>query len=137
MESLREQEIKEDVDADVNGLWVGRGLGGCGEQVSGPGFELHLHLADGFHDDAGESAAPAGVDGGDDALFRVDEENGDAVGGLYCEEEVGTVGDGGVPMADFGRSGVEKMDDVGMDLFQGDKLLVGGAEGGLEEAAVF
>src|SRR5260370_16887964 len=46
-------------------------------------------------------------------------------------------GDGGVPLADFGRSGVKKLDYIGVDLFQGYEFQVGGAEGGLEAAAVF
>jgi len=49
-------------------------------------LELHLHLADGFHDDAGQSATPASVNGGDGALFRVDQQNGDAIGGLGAKE---------------------------------------------------
>ena len=40
-------------------------------------------------------------------------------------------------MARFGGRGVEKMDDIGMDLFQGDKFEIGCVEGGLEAAAVF
>ncbi len=35
-----------------------------GEKVGGPGLEVHLHLADGFDDDALERAAPAGVNMG-------------------------------------------------------------------------
>jgi len=53
-----------------------------GEKIGGFGFVLHLHFADGFYDYARESAAPAGVNDRDGALFRVDEEDGDAVGGL-------------------------------------------------------
>ena len=78
-----------------------------GEEVGGLGFELHLQLADGFHNDTLEGAAPAGVNGGDSALFQVDEENGDAVGGLHAEEEAGAVGGGGVAVAGFGWCGVE------------------------------
>ncbi len=114
-----------------------------GEKVGGPGLEVHLHLADGFDDDALERAAPAGVNGGDGALFRVDEENGYAVGGLDAEEETGAVGDrgvsrhGGQALAGLGWWSVEKMDDVGMDLLQGDEFHVGGTECGLKATAVF
>ncbi len=106
------------------------------EEIGGLGLELHVHLADGFDDDALERAAPAGVNGGDGTLFRIDEENRDAIGGLDAQEEAGTVGGGGIAGARFGRRGVEKMDDVGMDLFQRDELEVRCAEGGLEAAAV-
>jgi len=100
--------------------WRGDG----GEKVGRLGVEVHLHLADGFDNDTGEGAAPSGVNGGDSALFGVDEENGDAIGGLDGEEQAGAVGDGGVALADLGRGGVEKMDDVGMDLLQGDEFQV-------------
>jgi len=93
-----------------------------GKEVGGVGFVLHLHFADGLDDDAGEGAAPAGVDGDDGALFRVYEEDGDAVGGLDAEEETRTVGGGGVSLAGFGGWGVEKMNDVGVDLFQQEKF---------------
>ena len=108
-----------------------------GEEVSRLGFELHLHLADGFDDDPLERASPAGMNSGDRALFWIDDENGDAVGGLHAQKEAGAFGDGGVALARFGGRGVEKMDDIGMDLFQGDKFEIGCVEGGLEAAAVF
>ena len=34
----------------------------------------------------------------------------------------------GVALADFGRGGVEKMDDIGVELFQGDEVEICGAE---------
>jgi hypothetical protein len=56
---------------------------------------------------------------------------------LDGKEKAGAVGDGGVSAARFGGCGVEKMDDVGMDLFQRNEFEVRCAEGGLETAAVF
>src|SRR5713226_4636665 len=53
-----------------------------GEEAGGIGFELHVHLANCFDDDALQGATPAGVNGGDGALFHIDEEDGDAVGSL-------------------------------------------------------
>ncbi len=114
-----------------------------GEEAAGLGAELHLHLADGFDDDALQRAAPAGMDGSDGAFFRIDEENGDTVGGLHTEKETGAVGDrsvarhGGQATPRLGGLGVEKMDDIGMDLFQRDELDLGCGKGGLETAAVF
>lgn len=107
------------------------------QEVGGVGGEVHLHLADGFNGDAGQGAAPAGVDGGYGAFFGVDEENGDAVGGLDGKEEAGAVGDGGVTSAGLVGNGVEEVDDVGVDLFEGEELEITRAEGGLEAAAVF
>jgi len=129
------EELGGDFGADFVAATSDGGADG-GEKVGGLGVEVHLHLADGFDNDTGEGAAPSGVNGGDSALFGVDEENGDAIGGLDGEEQAGAVGDGGVALADLGRGGVEKVDDVGMDLLQGDEFQVGGAEGGLEAAAV-
>src|SRR5437773_4116642 len=87
-----------------------------GKEVGGLGFELHLHLPDSLRNDALERAAPTGVNGGDGALFRIDEENRDTVSGLYAQEEPGAVRCGAIALARFGGCGVEKMDDVGMDL---------------------
>ena len=98
---------------------------------------MHLHLPDGFDDDALERAAPAGMNGGDGALFRVHEEQGDAVCSLDGQEKAGTVGGGGVALTRFSGCGVEKMDDIRMNLLQGDEFEVGRADGGLEVAAVF
>jgi hypothetical protein len=77
------------------------------------------------------------VNGGNRAFFGIDEEDGDAVGGLNGEEEAGAVGDGGVAFRGLVGGAVEEMDYVGMDLFEGDELEVVGAEGGLEATAVF
>ena len=116
-------ELGGDFGADFVAAGADGGADG-GEEVGGVGGEVHLHLADGFDDDAGEGAAPAGVDGGYGAFFGVDEEDGDAVGGLDGEEEAGAVGDGGVALAGLARGGVEEMDYVGVDLLEGDELEV-------------
>ena len=108
-----------------------------GEEIGRLGFEVHLQLADGFDDDALESAAPASMNGGDGALFGIDEEYGNAVSGLDTKEEARAVRDGGIALAGLGGCGVEKMNDIGMDLFQGDEFEIDRAEGGLEAAAVF
>jgi len=108
-----------------------------GEQIGRLGFELHLQLADSLDDDALERAAPASVNGGDGALVGIDEENGNAIGGLDAQEEAGAAGDGGIAAAGLGGGGVEKMDNVGMDLFQGDESEARSTEGGLEATTVF
>lgn len=129
-------ELSGDFGADfVAAAADGRADGG--EEVGGPGFEVHLHLANGFDGDAGEGAAPSGVDGGYGSVFGVDEEDGDAVGGLDAEEEAVAVGRGGIARTGLGWDAVEKMDDVGVDLLERDELEIGGAEGGLEAAAIF
>jgi hypothetical protein len=77
------------------------------------------------------------VDGGYGAVFGIDEEDGDTVGGLDAEEEAGAVGGGGVAFAGLVGGGFEEVDYVGVDLLEGDELEVVGAEGGLEAAAIF
>ena len=77
------------------------------EKICGLGAELHLHLTDGFDDDAGESATPPGMDGGDGAFLGIDEEDGDAIGGLNGEEQAGAIGDRGVSAARIVGSGIE------------------------------
>jgi len=77
-----------------------------------------LHLPDGFRNDALKGTAPTGVNGCDSTLFRIDEENRDAIGGLDAQEEPATVRGGGIASARFGGCGVEKVDDVGMDLLE-------------------
>jgi hypothetical protein len=96
-----------------------------------------LELANGFDGYTGEGAAPAGVDSGDGAFLGIDEEDGNAVGGLDAEEEAGATGDRGVAFAGLAGGTVEEVDDVGVDLFEGYELEILGAEGGLEAAAVF
>jgi len=129
------EELGGDFGADFVAAAAYGGADG-GEEAGGVGFVLHLHFADGLDDDTSESAAPAGMNGGDGALFGVDEENRDAVGGLDAEEEAGAIGSGSVPLAKRGRWCIEEMDYVGMDLFQGDEIEVRCGEGGLETAAV-
>jgi len=75
------EELGGDISADLIAAWTDAGTDGD-QEVARVGAEVHLHLADGFGGDAGQGAAPAGVDGGDGAFFGVDEEDRDTVGGL-------------------------------------------------------
>ncbi len=100
-------------------------------------METGVEFADGFFEDAGEGAAPSGVDGGDGAFFGIDEKDGDAVGGLHAEEEAWSVGERGVAFAGFFWSGSERPDDCGVDLFEDDERKFWDAEGGLEFFAIF
>ena len=119
-------ELSGDFGADFIAAAADRRADG-GEEIGGFGLEVHLHLADGLDGDAGEGAAPSSVDGGYGAIFGIDEEDGDAVGGLDAEEKAGAVGGGGVTFAGLVGGGFEEMDYVGVDLFEGDELEVGGA----------
>ena len=118
-------ELREELGGDFGADFVAATADGWadgGEEVGGVGFVLHLHFADGLDEDALEGAAPSGVNGGDGALFGVDEENGDAIGGLDSEEKAGAVRGGGVAAARSGGCGVKKMDHIGVDLLERDEL---------------
>ena len=60
-----------------------------------------MKFTDGFFEDAGERAAPAGVNGGNGAVFGINEENRDAIGGLDGEEKAGSSCKRGVAFAEF------------------------------------
>ncbi len=132
------REIGGNFGADFVAATADGGADG-GEHVFRVGFEFHLHLADGFDDDAGESAAPAGMNSGDNASFGIDDEDRGAVGGAHAEEQAGSIRGEGVAFALFAGLSVcvEDADDVGMDLVEGDEIEIGCAERGLESAPVF
>lgn len=135
IEELRE-ELRGDFGADFVAAWADAGADGR-DEVGRFAGEVHLHGADGFGDDAGERPSPTGMGGGDGALFGIDEKYGDAVGGLHAKEEAAAIGDESVATAERGRGRVEDVDDVGVDLFQGDEGQISSAEGGLQAPAVF
>lgn len=118
-------EVGGDFGADFVAAAADGGADG-GEHVFRIGFEFHLHLADGFDDDAGECPAPASVDGGDDAFFGIDDEDGRAVGGAHAEEEAGAIGGEGVAFGLIGGRGfcarVEDTDYIGVDLMESDEV---------------
>lgn len=98
-------ELRGEFGDEVCGNFVAAGTDGRadgGEQMRGLAAEFQLHAADGFLRDAGEGAAPSGMDRGDGALFGIDEENGHAIGGLDGEENAGLLGGGGIPFTGFG-----------------------------------
>jgi len=119
------RELRKELGGDFGADFVAAGADAgadSGEEVARVGAEVHLHFADGLGGDAGEGAAPAGVNGGDGAFLGVNEEDGDTVGGLDGEEEAGAIGDAGVATARIGRGPrlVEEVDYVGVELLQGD-----------------
>lgn len=112
-------ELRGEFDDKISGDFVAAGTDGRangGEKIRGLAAEFELHAADGFLRDAGEGASPSGVDGRDGALFSINEEDGDAVGGLDGEEDTGTIRGGGVAFARIGGGLREVVKDVGMDL---------------------
>lgn len=99
-------ERGRDFDADfITAATDGRAEGG--EEIGGQRTEGHLHAADGFGDYALERAAPAGMNGGDSAIFRVNKQDGDTVGGLDAEQDTGLVRCGSVAAAGVVRRGLK------------------------------
>ena len=62
------------------------------DQVPGLGAELHLHPADGFHNDALERAAPSCMHSRNGALFRIHYKNRDTIRSLHAKQQTGTLG---------------------------------------------
>jgi hypothetical protein len=85
------------------------------------GAELHGHFSDGFSDNAAEGAAPPGVHGSDGALLEINEENGYTVGSLHTEEQVGLIRSRGIAATRFAWRSIEKMDNIGVNLFERDE----------------
>ncbi len=117
-----------------------------GDEVFWLGAEVAAEGIDAVLDDAGEGAAPAGVEGGDGVGAGVGEEDGDAVGGEDAEEEVGVAGREGVAVEEgFAIGGEEwevgagySLEDAGVALADGDEVgrgLPGFSEGRDEAVA--
>jgi hypothetical protein len=108
-----------------------------GEQIRRSGAKLHVHAADGFHGDTLQSATPSGVNGSDGALIGIDEKNWNTVGGLDAQEKARPVCDGSVTAAGTRRRDFEHVNDVRVELFQGDKSKIPCTESRLEKTAIF
>ena len=117
-----------------------------GDEVLGAGAEVAAKGADAALDDAGEGAAPAGVEGGDGAGAGVGDEDGDAVGSEDGEEKVWVAGIEAVAAEDGFEvrggerevGGVDSLDDAGVALADGDEIgrgLAGLGDGGDEAVA--
>jgi len=125
---------------------VANGWTDGGYEVFGAGAVFELHGSDAALDDAGQGAAPAGVEGGDGAGFGVSDEDGDAVCGLDAQENAVLVGHECVAAQNgFAVSGFERRvpcfdgaDEAAVELADGDQLRGSAAGYGAEEAfAVF
>jgi hypothetical protein len=101
-----------------------------GDEVLGAGAEVAAKGADAALDDAGESASPAGMEGGDGVGAGVGDEDRDAVGGEDAEEKVGVAGvecvapeDGfAVGGGEWEVGAVYALDDPGVALADGDEV---------------
>ena len=89
-----------------------------GEEISRLAAKFEAHPANGFFGNAGERALPTRMNGGDGALFGINEKNGNAIGGLHPKEHAVAIGGGGVALARMRGRGVEQMNRVGVNLLE-------------------
>jgi len=129
-------EFGDEFGGDFVAAEADRGADG-GEEIGGLAAEFELEAADGLLGDAGEGAAPAGMDGGNRALFWIDQKNRDAIGGLDGQEQSRMMRGGSVALAGFGCGPGEHANCVRVDLLQRNESKIGSTESGLKEAAIF
>jgi hypothetical protein len=108
-----------------------------GEKVGRLAAEFELHATNGLLSDASESAAPPSMNSGDYALLGINEENRYAIGSLHAEQQPRGVCEGGIALWRLGGGLREKVNDVGMELLQGEQSRALSSDCGLEEAAIF
>jgi len=92
-----ESEVGRDFGADFKAAETDAGADG-GVETGGFGTQGG-HFEYGAGRDFSDGAAPAGMDGGDDAGSGVDDENGETIGGTDGEPELGSGGDQGIGFA--------------------------------------
>jgi len=129
-------EFGDEVGGDFVAAGADRGADGS-QKIGGLAAEFELHAADGFLGDTRESAAPAGVDGGNGSFFRIDEKNRHAIGGLDGEEQAGSVCGRSVAFASIGWGFRENANHVRVNLLQRNEVEIVGTERGLKATAVF
>lgn len=132
-------ELGGEFGYEVGGDFVAAGADGWadrGEEIGGLAAVFELQAADSFLGDAGEGAAPAGVNCGKSVIFRIDEEYRHAIGGLDGKEEAGTVRGGSIAFRKVGRRLGENTNYVGVDLLEQDQFEIGGTDGGLKQEAI-
>lgn len=129
-------KLDSDLRADFVTAAANRGADG-GENILGLRAELHLHLADGFCNDALERAAPSRMDGGNRALLGVNEKNRHTIRGLDSEEQARAIGHRGVAAARLCGRRVKHLNNIGMDLFEHYQLQIVRVERRLKAAAIF
>ena len=130
------REFDNKIGSDFIAAWADGRTDGS-EKMRRVAAKFELHAANGFLGDAGERAAPASVNGGNGAFLGIDDQDRDAIGGLYGEEKAGAIGSGGVSSAGIHGLLMENADDVRVNLLERDEIEFAGAEGGLQLAAIF
>jgi hypothetical protein len=92
-----------------------------GFEVARASAEVAEHFSYTFFDDALDRAAPSGVEDADGVVPGVDEDDGEAVGGLDGEQQAGGGGDESIAGEGVVGDGVDMVDEVGVDLAECDE----------------
>lgn len=98
-------ELGHEFGDEIGGDFVAtRANGGAdgSEEMRRLAAKFKLHAADCFFGNAGEGAAPTRVNSGDGVFLRIDEKDGEAIGGLDGKEDARAVGGGGITFARVG-----------------------------------
>ena len=108
--AIRKTGLEGGLDFFPDGVAAGADGGSdSGNHVVGMGAERGGHMRDSVLHNAGDSASPARVEGSDDALLRVGDENGNAVRGLDAQESSGRGGEKAVGFLDSTACCVHKL----------------------------
>jgi len=114
-------ELRGEFGYEVGADLVTAGADGgaeSGEEISRLAAKFEAQAADGLFGNAGERALPTGMNGGDGALFGINEKNRDAIGGLHGEKQAGVIRGRGVALAGVGGRGGEEANYVGVNLLE-------------------
>lgn len=129
-------ELLDNVGADfVTALAYARADGD--ENLHRARRKFHLHATKHLCGDARERAAPSSMNSGHGAMTRVDEEDGNAVGGLNGKEQSGRGRSDGIALRRVGGRFGNDMRDVGMNLAQSDERRFCAVKRGQETTAIF
>jgi hypothetical protein len=133
-------ELRSEFGDEIRGDFVAAGADGWadrGEEIGGLAAVFELHAADSFLGDAGEGAAPTGVNRGNGSFSWIDQKNRYAIGGLDGKQKAGADCGGSIAFANVGRRLGENTNYVRVDLLEWDQFEIGGPDGGLKQAAIF
>jgi len=92
-----------------------------GDQIPRVAREMLAEFADSFFNDALDGAAPSGVENTDCTALSVSDDDGNAIGGEYGQEQSRSIGDEAVAGKWVLRDTIEMVDQVGMNLTERDK----------------
>jgi len=114
-------ELRVEFGDEFRADFVAAGADGraeSGKEIGGFAAKFKAQAAHGLFGDTGERALPTRMNGGDGALFGIDEKDWNAIGSLHGKEQAGTIRDGSVAFARVSGRGGEKVNHVGVNLLE-------------------